>query len=109
MTREEILKMEPGPELDRLVAEKVMGWEENREFEMDPHGVVKVGEIIDLWSPSADIAAAWEVVEALKSRGFVVQVTTHAMLSQEPDAWACNIWFPEHQICLLYTSPSPRD
>jgi len=27
MTSEEILKMETGPELDRLVAERVMGWE----------------------------------------------------------------------------------
>jgi len=40
MTREEILKLEPGPELDRLVAEKVMGWEEGKDFDCSEEGTL---------------------------------------------------------------------
>lgn len=61
--------MKAGRELDALVAEKVMGW-------MDGDGVglrVADGEVINSmdcrpWSPSTDIAAAWEVVEKMAAR-----------------------------------------
>lgn len=69
MTREEILKLEPGFELDRLVAEKVMGWEEGYEFVCDGWGLlyyVNFGlERKRPWSPSTNIATAWEVIEHL--------------------------------------------
>jgi len=65
MTREEILRMEAGPEWDRLVAEQIMGWSEGKHFEVGDFGVVKLGEVIDIWSPSTDIAAAMEVVQKL--------------------------------------------
>ena len=76
MTREEILKLEPSPELDRLVAERVMEWQESSDFAIEK----ETGDLlkIDLsdsifkglwkWSPSTDIAAAWEVVNKLLSR-----------------------------------------
>ena len=74
--------LEPGPELDALVAEKVMGWEVTRR----DHPMLEGGEqvihakdadgalravIWDIanyprslwWHPSTDITAAWEVVE----------------------------------------------
>ena len=46
MTREEILKLEPGPELDRVVAERIMGWKEGPDFWVSFEGVVhlKAGE-----------------------------------------------------------------
>jgi hypothetical protein len=65
MTRDEIVKLEAGREMDALVAEKVMGWE-LRTFKNDG---------VDFWhipgtarceldAPrfSSDIGAAWEVV-----------------------------------------------
>ena len=67
MTRDEILSMKPGRELDALVAEKVMGWEY---FPAQATGTfVRLGYFFDPvsgeahhhWSPSTDIAAAWEV------------------------------------------------
>ena len=40
MIREEILKLEPGPELDRLAAERVMGWEEGQDFDCSKEGTL---------------------------------------------------------------------
>jgi hypothetical protein len=50
MTREDILAMPAGRELDALVAEKVMGYKYTSDFDR-------------LFKPSTDISAAWEVVE----------------------------------------------
>lgn len=55
MTNEDIDKMEAGPELDKLVNEKVFGIQLN-EFD----------DITSIKPYSTDIAAAWEVVEKLK-------------------------------------------
>jgi hypothetical protein len=69
--------MGPGHDLDALVAEKVMGWENNKE------GPTFFGaradqiwadsgdwKVIDCPCYSTDIAAAWEVIEHLQSRGY---------------------------------------
>ena len=68
--------MEPGPELDALVAERVMGWKrlEDGIKKMDPKNKVvlytddEFGVLPSCypgprWSPSTNIAHAWEVVE----------------------------------------------
>lgn len=69
----DIALLEPGEELDALVAEKVMGWDvhfrlklgerphhEGREHLRDPeHNTVYLPE---QWCPSSDITAAFEVV-----------------------------------------------
>lgn len=60
LTREQILNMEAGQELDALVAQRVMGWETlSRRF-------------------STDIAAAWEVVEMMRADEwhFVIECNT---------------------------------
>jgi len=81
MTREEILKLEAGPELDRLVAEKVIGWEEGKDFDCSGEGTLihypfRNRVLSKKWSPSTDIAAAWEVVrrvfELKPTLGFVL-------------------------------------
>jgi len=91
MTREEILKLEPGSELDRLVAERVMGWQESSDFAIEK----ETGDLlkIDLsdsifkglwkWSPSTDIAAAWEVVRKMLDSG-----------------WGCEIYSPNNPYAL---------
>lgn len=80
MNREQIMNMEPGRELDALVAENVLGWTAS----FGPWGITdywtndkmesthKVGE----FKPSTDIATAWEVVEK-------IQKTHHFMLSRD--------------------------
>lgn len=58
--------MKPGRELDALVAEKVMGWQVGSSIY--PWLVVdgKVTQRLAEWSPSTDIAAAWEVLTSPK-------------------------------------------
>lgn len=75
MTREEILGMEAGLELDSLIAEKVMGYKKEFNKRTVIRGTehfyrlwVSGNEIISpiaLYQPSRDIKAAWEVVEKL--------------------------------------------
>jgi hypothetical protein len=68
MTREEILAMEPGYELDRLVAETVMNWHlvSGAMFSdwVDSGGLKKCGK--EWFNPSTDIKVAWEVVKRIK-------------------------------------------
>jgi hypothetical protein len=68
--------VKPGPELDALVAEKVMGW-----IHLEAHPASCAPEVWILddehgtearkaaeWSPSTDIADAWEVVEVMRKK-----------------------------------------
>lgn len=66
--------MEAGRELDREVAEKVMGWKpwaSGYNKEPDCWATGKTGDdesptvLISGWRPSEDIGAAWEVVEKI--------------------------------------------
>ncbi len=59
LTPSQVLAMEAGTELDALVAERVMGFDINRRTKYIAGKRVHP----DDWSPSYDIAAAWEVVE----------------------------------------------
>jgi len=68
MTRDEIMAMEAGREMDALVAEKVMGWE-LRTFKSNGvdfwHIPGTVRCELDAPKFSTDIGAAWEVVEKM--------------------------------------------
>ncbi len=61
--------MQAGREMDALVAERVMGWHENAYHYWSDSGwaVERTTDTVQanaqVWSPSTDIAAAWEVVE----------------------------------------------
>jgi len=79
MTRDEVMALEAGPELDALVAEKVMGWHRaacsnwtERRSGQPWLDVDSLSAANPFWSPSTDIAAAWEVVE--KVRGWKPKV-----------------------------------
>ena len=87
MTRDEILALKPGRELDALVAEKVMGWrkktfpgggggytawvDENKKAMklISNFTMIETCYRCDYFRPSTDIAAAWEVVEKMLERG----------------------------------------
>jgi len=74
MTREEILRMEAGSELDQLIAERVMEWKEGQKTLLSRRcGVGILGEKA-LPRYSTDIAAAWEAVEALREKEFVIDI-----------------------------------
>jgi hypothetical protein len=72
MDRESILKMEPGREMDVLVAEKVLGYEVGGDIIESPFPEDMPGDFLfietaphrkPLKKYSTDIAAAWEVAE----------------------------------------------
>jgi hypothetical protein len=83
MTRDDVLAMQPGRELDALVAEKVMGWAElwtdSKNYMAYPPCEQKftIGEAErhPVWPYSTDIAAAWEVVEKIKHMN--LYIATH--------------------------------
>ena len=86
MTREEILNMPAGREMDALIAKFVMKVD-------SPHDVCKF---------STDIADAWTVVEKMKSKHFRIyykSVPFHKD-DKEPIGWMCSVsgfeFMPEH-------------
>jgi len=72
MTRDEILKMEAGREMDALIAREVMGWKKivlgsyGYWVEEDGSGAYTTKHQVGDWCPSEDIAAAWQVVEKMR-------------------------------------------
>jgi len=78
MNPQHIDKLQPGPELDALVAEKVMGWKVVEIHEpsgrkvmrwLSDHGEGLGMYGVDDWTPSSDITLAWEVVEKIHNHG----------------------------------------
>lgn len=73
--------MQAGAEMDLLVAQKVMGWDpenEGNNSDLNPYffdngkwwaGTTAREEHAVYWSPSTNIAHAWEVVERLRPLG----------------------------------------
>ena len=94
MTKEEILNMEPGPELDRLVAERVMGWKRTTKgapsgcaYWKDDDGFVRANETPGgslNWNPSIDIAAAWEVIRRCNELGWAFELTQVGLYPKAP-------------------------
>lgn len=65
-SREEILSMTVGRDLNMLIAEKVMGWEYGEDY-FESMGKIKRGSLSDTFDPSAEMSDAWEVVEKMRT------------------------------------------
>lgn len=91
MTRDEAMKLDAGPELDALIATKIMGWLQHSRntahwADFDGVGYKVMGWTcgLDRWSPSTDIAAAFQIWPILYKRWGSVA------LCQDPDGmWTC--------------------
>lgn len=87
METSDIRTLAAGPELDALVATKVMGWRisKNGHYWVDTLGEhmahLEDGPWLDAgdkpWSPSEDMDAAWDVVKLLRKRFGIVEVHGH--------------------------------
>ncbi len=118
MTKDEILRMEAGREMDALVATKVMGWEDDPEVPYWDARDVN-GQVIHVsrrWSPSTDIAAAWEVFEFLSKNSVEVAVSCNgverATIGHDSDGWSCSVWWfkdieSSHAIEGIYADTAP--
>lgn len=81
MSEDEIMKLEAGRELDALVARQIMGWSKWNIISDTGNfpgwfTKIELGQLgkgwymaDDNWSPSTDIAAAWQVVERMRKLG----------------------------------------
>lgn len=94
MTRDEVLKMEPGNDLDILVTEKVFGWQKGtNKFKISGwqwSGRDGKPVLDDSWDGewvapfrcvpkySTDIKTAWEVVKKINERGWHVNIKTYS-------------------------------
>lgn len=88
--------MEPRPDLDALIAERIMGWHvgkggaraiapspgyEATTYWYDADGRAMAPRVKDVfanlypWSPTTDIAAAWQVVERMRLLGWTSAMT----------------------------------
>ncbi|AEG14378.1 hypothetical protein Desku_0772 [Desulfofundulus kuznetsovii DSM 6115] len=75
-----------GKEMDRLIAEKLMGWQVKKTVGSDgaeewwiPQKVACIVKapwsgMVFMWNPSTDVKAAWDVVEKLRQMGWLVRV-----------------------------------
>jgi hypothetical protein len=92
MNEQDIDSMEAGPELDKLVALRVMGFKQNDDDECpdcrgnwyDPEGREQFLMIED--GPpefSSNISDAWEVVEKLRRMGFDVNIECDGINSKD--------------------------
>jgi len=73
LTREQILAMEAGPELNALVAKEVMGWKSEGKYWWCPAN--RVRRLKQYWQASEDIADAWEVFHEIRGRVFSGRIT----------------------------------
>lgn len=79
MKIDEIQGMEAGPELNRLIAEKIMRWKIHNRHEAYYVDFGKENELIDNvradfdWNPSKNIWSAWEVINKLPSFGMFIE------------------------------------
>lgn len=93
MTREEILAMEPGVELDFWIAEKVMGWTKGYEDDGTMYWATGYTAMPGNWAPSKNMAAAWEVVEEMVGQGFDVNLSSTILTSDFIDvSWGVSFW-----------------
>jgi len=67
MTHDEIDKLEAGPEMDVLVAERVMRWEQSM---VSPCNFLGETGVILGFKPSKDISSAWEVLLKMHANGY---------------------------------------
>lgn len=97
-----------GRELDALVAEKVMGWEQRLSVEDDANDrwvyqtgtkpPYAVARLMDMWHPSTSIADAWLVVEKLGGN-FCLNTPL------QTSGWQCVIGGPHFADVTASTAP----
>ena len=89
LTRDSVLSMPAGREMDVLMAERVMGWTVKDDCYYS-NGEITPWMTPEHWGdyqgfrPSTDIAAAWEVMEKLCD---LYQGLGKMFLHQHPDGW----------------------
>jgi len=110
--------LELGLELDRLMAERLMGWRVEQEAVFgysvweDKAGHERASEDLagDLdWSPSSDISAAWDIVQAMEDRGWQLLIFSSKGANREEEKKWAAVFFRQgllKHLDHLVTAPS---
>jgi len=91
MTRDEIMSMEAGREIDALIAEKVMGWKRRPVWHGSDMKMCLIHPSDGTYYPdefpnySEDISAAWAVVKSLDNQNFDICILNTV------GGWKCEI------------------
>lgn len=112
LTREKILSMPAGRELDALVAEKVMGW---KQCSMEgvriktcygkPPEFGRNDGRVRIPGYSTDISAAWEVVEKVKQMNWFFILSDNLF----PDKWEASLfWDPNGTMIEARAETAPE-
>lgn len=109
LTREEIMSMQPGRELNDLVKIHVMGWKPERvgvnliEWFEEKEGIrYNVSYNAKTFNPSQSISSAWEVVGKMRSLGNHIDVFTWE------DKWGTEISKGDTVYVREYTLEAPE-
>lgn len=85
MTREEILAMEPGRELDALIEQHIFGkrveWIQDEVTDPYPIVPAEYGYIVENYS--SDISAAWEVVNQMYKDNWDFTLERHRFMNRD--------------------------
>lgn len=90
--------LKPGEELDRIVAEKIMGWlphSRNTAFFVQANVANKVCNqvmaVVDEWKPSVNIKDAWIVVEKMVADGKHVSIDCLRIVEHPVFQFICEV------------------
>ena len=83
MNKEEILAMEAGIELDKLIATKVMGWQGKLDYSV----FLFDSKVYHKYRFSTSILAAWQVVEKLETDGYGHKHLKYSQNRDEEYSW----------------------
>ena len=95
-----------GPGLDRLVAEKVMGFV-SEDYVPPGRWHCRPDGREEWFQPSTNIAHAWEVVERLDAQGWDVVVINCTGCHGEAGRWAADIVNDEHGAIGVHADTAP--
>lgn len=125
MTREEVLNMEAGQEMDNLIAEKVMGWHKVHEFGryvwhnaegQYQHAVARWDGLYEdeedfnliFWHPSESIMWAWDVETKIYEDGNAVEYVNalREIVLKDDESKVQDDWL--HWFLTLHAEPVQR-
>jgi len=98
--------MQPGVELDDIIATKIMGWERDVNHDYGKIYADKQGYMVmtvDEFKPSTEIEHAWMVVDKLNEMGYSIETRQYANGYASVVTWLKN---PQHGAIVGDTVPN---
>lgn len=85
-----------GDRLDKLVAEKVMGWTDWRDDRVKP-----LGQDSRIFRPSKDIACCWDVITRMREEGYALDSYSSCLQGEDGEVWSDAVFLRDGQEYLI--------